>query len=160
MSMFEVEPSSTRPPRNPIPMSEIDCAVTAQLVVAWAGEGGEEKRLGWWRSDLISEFGGMDLFRRLLPGTWAWAILQGAREAARRKDAELRRQDHNPDRILSLFSFSLLRFRGGRAPGRASMISSGPGELPRKRCPVWEMGIEVTWNRDRFADWLKGHGDA
>jgi hypothetical protein len=74
--------------RTLIPMSEIDRALTAQFVVAWAGEGGEEKRLGWWRSDLVSEFGGKDLFRRLLPKTWAWAVLQAVREAARRKDAE------------------------------------------------------------------------
>src|SRR5262245_30337709 len=104
MSLFEVDPSPKPTPRAPVPVSEIDHALTAQLVVAWAGEGGEEKRLGWWRSDLVSEFGGRDLFRRLLPSTWPWAVLQGAREAARRRDAELRRQDHDPDRILSLFN--------------------------------------------------------
>ena len=52
--------------------SEIDSLLTAQIVVAWAGEGGEEKRMGWWRSDLISEFGGEDLifrdWRRSTPG--------------------------------------------------------------------------------------------
>ena len=85
-------------------MSDIDMALTSQLVVAWAGETGEERRLGWWRSDLVSEYGGEDLFRRLLPSTWRWAVLQGAREAARRVDAELRRRDHEPDRIVSLFS--------------------------------------------------------
>ena len=85
-------------------MSDIDMALTSQLVVAWAGETGEERRLGWWRSDLASEYGGEDLFRRLLPSTWRWAALQGAREAARRVDAELRRRDHEPDRIVSLFS--------------------------------------------------------
>lgn len=30
-----------------MPISEVDHILTAQLVVAWAGEGGEEKRLGW-----------------------------------------------------------------------------------------------------------------
>ena len=74
-----------------------------QLAIAWAGEAGEEPRLGWWRSDLTSEFGGEDLFQRLLPRTWRWATLQGAREAARRTDAEAREKDHDPDRILSLF---------------------------------------------------------
>src|SRR3954463_4150117 len=102
--MFEVETSRTPSDRVPIPTSDLDRILTAQLVVAWAGEGGEDKRLGWWRSDLVSEFGGKDLFRRLLPHTWPWAVLQAVREAARRKDAEFRRQDHNPDRILSLFS--------------------------------------------------------
>lgn len=61
---------------------DLDTLLIAQLAVAWAGEGGEEPRLGWWRSDLVSEFGGHDLFQRLLPHTWEWAALQGAREAA------------------------------------------------------------------------------
>ena len=66
---------------------EIDYALTAQLVVGWAGESGEQKRLGWWRSDLVSPYGGMDLFKSLLPSTWEWAVLQGARETARRREA-------------------------------------------------------------------------
>ncbi len=75
---------------SPIPSSELDRVLTAQLALAWAGESGEEPRLRWWRSDLASEFGGEDLFQRLLPHTWRWAVLQGAREAARRRDAEAR----------------------------------------------------------------------
>src|SRR5688572_15258501 len=86
IDMFEPDTSPRRLSRVAIPTSEIDHALTAQLLVGWAGESGEEKRLGWWRSDLVSPFGGMDLFRRLLPSTWEWAVLQGAREAARRKD--------------------------------------------------------------------------
>jgi hypothetical protein len=104
MSMFDVESAPPRSERDPVPMSDIDMALTSQLVVAWAGEAGEERRLGWWRSDLVSEYGGEDLFRRLLPRTWRWAVLQSARETARREDAELRRQDNDPDRIVSLFS--------------------------------------------------------
>lgn len=104
MSLFELDPAPVRQPRQPIALSDINHLLTAQILIAWAGEGGEDRRLGWWRSDLISEFGGEDLFKRLLPHTWQWAPLQGAREAARRKDAELRAQDHDPDRILSLFS--------------------------------------------------------
>ena len=84
MSLFEVENLPPVHERAVIPMSDIDRALTSQLVVAWAGETGEEHRLGWWRSDLVSEYGGVDLFRRLLPSTWRWAVLQGAREAARR----------------------------------------------------------------------------
>ena len=93
--------------RSLIPPSDLDAAITAQFVVAWAGEtGGEqvhEKRLGWWRSDLVSEYGGQEFFRDLLPSTWRWAALQGAREAARRKDAEMRRANHDPDGIVSLY---------------------------------------------------------
>jgi hypothetical protein len=90
--------------QGPLPISEVDFLLTAQLGVAWAGEGGEEPRLGWWRSDLVSEFGGEDLLRRLLPNTWRWATLQGARAAAMRRDREIRTHDHDPDRLLTLFS--------------------------------------------------------
>jgi hypothetical protein len=136
---------------------ELDRTLTAQLVVAWAGENGEEKRLGWWRTDLVSEFGGMDLFRRLLPSTWAWAILQGAREAARRKDAELRRHDHNPDRILSLYNLSFELDE--RLEERLQDLKRS-GQAPEAALPGLVDGIDVTFNRDRFADWVKGHGDA
>jgi len=90
--------------QDPVPVSEVDFLLTAQVGVAWAGEGGEEPRLGWWRSDLASEFGGEDLFRRLLPSTWRWATLQGARAAAMRRDHEIRAHDHDPDRLLTLFN--------------------------------------------------------
>lgn len=73
----------TDPAPNPrvVPVAELDHALTAQIIIAWAGEKGEDPRLGWWRCDLVSEFGGEDLFKRLLPNTWDWAVLQGAREA-------------------------------------------------------------------------------
>jgi AcrR family transcriptional regulator len=156
MSTFDIENVPTASERAPIPMSDVDTALTSQLLVAWAGETGEERGLGWWRSDLVSEYGGEDLFRRLLPGTWRWAVLQGAREAARRMDAELRRKDHNPDRIVSLFSLGFdlderieERFqdlkRSGRAPDEAlpdlAFVSDG-------------------WHRDQFWDWVIGHGEA
>ncbi len=59
-----------------IPTSTLDHILTAQLLVAWAGEtGSDDPRLGWWASDLTSEFGGEDLFQQLLPSTWRWATL-------------------------------------------------------------------------------------
>jgi hypothetical protein len=156
MSMFEFEASPTRTPRSPIPMSEIDRALTAQLVVAWAGETGEEKRLGWWRSDLVSEFGGLDLFRRLLPATAEWAVLQGAREAARRKDAEQRRKDHDPDRILSLFSFG---FELDERIDERLQDLKRSGRAPQEALPGLTGTIELVWSRDRFLDWVRGHGE-
>ena len=69
---------------EPIATSVLDKILASQIVVAWAGESGEEEpRLGWWKTDLKSEFGGEDLFRRLLPNTSEWAVLQAIREAAR-----------------------------------------------------------------------------
>lgn len=104
MTDFELTVPPLRAPRAAIAECEIDYVLSAQLIVAWAGEGGEENRLDWWRSQMVVEYGGEDLFRRLLPRTWRWATFQAAREAARRKDAELRSRSHDADRITSLFS--------------------------------------------------------
>jgi hypothetical protein len=84
----------------------LDQALTAQIAVAWAGERGEEqRRLGWWRTDLVSEFGGEDLLRRLMPRTWRWATLRAVREAAPWTDEALRSPDAEGDRAVSLFRF-------------------------------------------------------
>ena len=160
MSMFELDTSQKRVTRAPIPMSEIDHTLTAQFIVAWAGETGEtggQKRLGWWRSDLVSEFGGRDLFRRLLPSTGEWAVLQGAREAARRKDAELRARDNDPDRILSLFSFG---FEMDERIDERLQDLKRSGGAPQEALPGLVGSIETVWNCDRFLDWIQGHGEA
>ena len=89
---------------TPVATGELDRILTLQLAVAWAGEGGETPRLGWWRTNLVDPCGGGDLFQRLLPETWRWAMLRSAREAARRVDAALRAErEHDPDRIVSLY---------------------------------------------------------
>jgi hypothetical protein len=141
---------------NPIPNSTLDRILTAQLAVAWAGEAGEERRLGWWRTDLVSEFGGEDLFRRLLPGTWRWAVLQGAREAARRHDAARRSQEHDADRILSLFHLGAElderleeRLRDLKRTGKAPTdVLSGLREV-----------ISEDWDQSAFAAWVSTHGE-
>ncbi len=89
-----------------IPIPDLDAVLTLQLAVAWAGErSAEPERLGWWNTDLASEFGGEDLFRRMFPETAVWAALQSAREAARRVDAWGRARDADPDRLYTLFRF-------------------------------------------------------
>lgn len=154
MSTFELESLPTRPRRAPVPVAEIDFALSAQLVVAWAGEAGEERRLGWWRSDLVSEFGGEDLFRRLLPSTWRWAVVQGAREAARRRDKELREQDHDADRIVSLFFFGF--DLDERIEERLQEFKRS-GQAPRDALPSLAM-LEHGWDKTRFYEWVAGHG--
>ena len=70
---------------------QLDTLLTLQLATAWAGEhSGDEPRLGWWATDMVSEFGGHALFARLTPRTAQWAALEVAREAARRTDAAAR----------------------------------------------------------------------
>lgn len=46
MSFLETELSTTRPSLTDVSNADVDFALTAQIVVAWAGEAGEEKRLG------------------------------------------------------------------------------------------------------------------
>lgn len=84
----------------------LDEILTLQLLVAWAGEGKTDPpRLGWWRTSLVDEFGGDDLFKRLTPRTWKWAVLEAARVAARSVDADARSHAADGDQLLSLFHF-------------------------------------------------------
>lgn len=144
--------------RSPAPSTaELDLLLTAQIAVAWAGEGqvGDEQRLGWWRSDLTSEFGGRDLFERLLPRTHRWAVLQAVREAARRTDAELRERASNPDGVTSLFSlgFDLDELAEER------LLTLKRGELPPEAAlPGLRITLADTWDPAAFTTWLQSHG--
>ena len=86
--------------RQRAPDGDLDAVLTAQVLVAWAGE---TARLGWWRSQLASRYGGLDLFTSLTPGSAHWTVLQAVRAAARRHDAERRGQEGDPDAIVTLF---------------------------------------------------------
>lgn len=157
MSLFEVDKvPAARPERLRIEQSSLDLALSAQLIVAWAGEKGETPRLGWWRSDLVSEFGGEDLFKQLMPATWRWAVLQAAREAARRRDTELRGEGHDADKIVSLFSLGFELDE--RIDERLRDLKSS-GVAPTEALPQLEI-ISEEWNRDRFLEWILGHGEA
>jgi hypothetical protein len=140
-----------------IPDSELDLVLSAQLIVAWAGESGEERRLGWWRTDLVSEFGGYDLFKRLLPRTWDWAALQGAREAARRRDAELRARASDPDKIVSLFR---LGFAIDERVDERLQEHKRAGKAPNIALPSAGSLISEHWSADAFLRWIASHGEA
>lgn len=155
--MADAAELTARAGKTPISRADLDLVLTAQIALAWAGEAGEEPRLGWWRSDLTSEFGGEDLFRRLLPNTWRWATLQGAREAARRRDAEIRSRDHDPDRILSLYRLGL--DADERLDERLQELKSSGAE-PLQALPVLPEVISNSWQPERFASWLKKQGAA
>lgn len=135
--------------------AELDFLLTAQLAVAWAGEAGETPRLGWWRTDLVSEFGGQDLFRRLLPHTWEWTAIQGAREAARLCDVALRRKDHSPDDLVSLYC---LGFQLDEHAEERLQDLKRSGRPPREALPALKGVIEDHWSPEDFADWVSGHG--
>ncbi len=136
----------------------IDRALVAQFGVAWAGEAGEEEpRLGWWRTDLVSEFGGEDLFRQLLPSTWRWATLQAVREAARRADEALRSRDADKDRIVSLYRFGFELDE--RIEERLADLKRAH-EPPERAVPGLAAVVQPQWSRERFAAWLSSHGSA
>ena len=142
----------------PFATSDLDLALTAQIVVAWAGEGGEEPRLSWWQTDLVSEYGGEDLLKRLLPRTWPWAVLQAVREAARRKDEELRSKASDPDQLVTLYRFGFeldehieerLQFhkRSGLPPVEA---------LP-SLAEVLGSTLHQSWDKAQFQGWVEAH---
>ncbi|MEH2002805.1 MAG: BREX-6 system BrxE protein [Nostoc sp.] len=82
----------------------LDKILALQIIVAWAGEGAcEPKRLDWWRTDLIDENGGGDLFQRLFPKTYLWASLEAVRQAAIHKDRGRRMDMAKPDAVRTLF---------------------------------------------------------
>ncbi len=168
MSLLELDPFSagsgqqaplSRPSPAAVVTSELDLALTAQIAVAWAGEGGEEPRLGWWQTDLVSEFGGEDLLRRLLPKTYTWAILQSVRQAARRKDEALRAKTSDPDQLVTLYRFGfeldeqiderLQSHRRSRRPPHEAL----PGLKE-----VLGSTLHGPWDGDQFLLWVGAHG--
>ncbi|TVQ94626.1 MAG: BREX-6 system BrxE protein [Deltaproteobacteria bacterium] len=142
--------------RTSIPTSTLDHVLTRQLAVAWAGERGEEPRLGWWRTDLVSEFGGQDLFARMMPSTWRWAVFQAVREAARRHDAGLRAQAHDPDRLRSLF------FLGPdldqRLDERLQDLKRA-GSDPERVLPDLGEIVTESFSASAFGEWVRLHGE-
>ncbi len=104
---------------------------------------------------MVSEFGGEDLFKRLLPGTWQWAVLQGVREAATRCDAEMRAQSHDADRLVTLFS---LGFAMDERLEDRLQFHKRSGCAPAAALPVLSGVISPHWDRGAFEDWTKAHG--
>ena len=129
--------------------------LTAQIVVAWAGEVGEEKRMGWWRSDLISEFGGEDLFKRLLPNTWQWSLLQAVREVARQHDRKMRGEDHDADTLVSLYRLGFTLDE--RVDDRLAELKR-LGQDPQQALPGLRDAMPEAWDKAGFEDWIQGHG--
>ena len=126
-----------------------------QLAIGWAGEGKTDPpRLGWWRTALNDEFGGEDLFKRLTPRTWRWAVLEAARAAARKIDAEARSQAADADQLVSLFrlGFELDEQVDDRLAELKRSVSDPAEALP-------ELGkLIAAWSADTFQAWLEELG--
>ena len=81
----------------------LDKILALQVMVAWAGEGACAKRLDWWRTDLVDELGGGDLFKRLFPYTHRWAALEAVRQVAIQVDRQTRLSMAKPDEVRTIF---------------------------------------------------------
>lgn len=133
--------------------AELDEILTLQLAFAWAGETSDPDapRLGWWRTDFTSEFGGLALLERLTPRTFKWAALEAAREAARVVDARAREADADADELVSLFHLGhpIDEQLDDRLHALKANEPSPEEALPRLR----EL-IGQPWTRDAFTGWL------
>lgn len=84
--------------------SDLDAILALQMTVSWAGESlCIPPRLGWWRTDLIDEIGGGDLFQRLFPKTHLWASLEAVRKVAIQQDRLARMRMVSADQVRTLF---------------------------------------------------------
>jgi hypothetical protein len=105
---------------------------------------------------MASEFGGEDLFRRMLPNTWRWAVLTAAREAARKADAESRREAHDADAFLSLFGLGVELDR--RLDERLADLTRS-GQDPQTALPGLEPWLGKPFDREAFFAWTRKQGD-
>jgi len=142
--------------RDPHAATEVDQILELQLAVAWAGEGDTEPpRLGWWRTALCDEYAGEDLLKRLLPRTWAWALLESVRAAARRVDERMRQRADDPDHFVTLFR---LGFETDERLDERLLELKQSGEGLSQSFP--SLGALLGgWAPERFEAWL-AHGDA
>ena len=83
----------------------LDSILTLQLLIAWLGE---ERRLGWWRTQLLDEEMGIDVMTYDLGLSQPeWAAWRAAREAARRVDARLRAEHPDAAGLTSLLHWGV-----------------------------------------------------
>ena len=142
---------------NDIPDEHLDIILSLQLAVAWAGESeSDPPRLGWWRTALFDEYGGEDLFKRLTPLTYRWAVFQCLLEAAQRTDEAARKKSAEPDRVVSLF-----RFGFGLDELLADRLQELKRSHPEPLVALPELGALVTeaWASERLEAWLQAKAD-
>jgi len=156
MPPSDTDTRSHRPTRQPIAPSVLDAVLSAQFMVAWAGERGEDEapRLGWWQTDLAWEDGN-DILADLFPRTHLWAMLQAIREAARRRDAALRSRAAGADRLLTLFH---LGFDTDERLAERLQSLKHTGTSPFEALPELAR-IRDGWDRAGFLEWVETQGE-
>ena len=132
----------------------LDRILAVQISVAWAGEGGEEPRLNWWDTEVMSEFGGYDNLKELIPGSAEWLGLKTIREAARRTDREYRNRDSNPDKLCTLYHLGY---------ELDEQLEQRLSDLIHRQTPLVELlkymewlkdPVEQEWEPNTFEKWL------
>ena len=151
--------ASTIKRNDRISQRDIDSLLAAQLVVAWAGEKGDSEdsssqRLGWWQTNIVGEGAEYDL-KELLPNTWRWAMLQTVRHAAKIHDASVRAKDHDPDRLLTLYS---LGFEIDEKVDERLVQFKQSSKPLEEALPEVASIINSSWSIDRFTTWVEKHG--
>lgn len=130
---------------------ELDLILALQFAVAWAGEGlCEPRRLGWWRTDLVDEVGGGDLFARLTPRLARWSALEAVRETARRFDESKRREIAEPEKVRTLYHLGF-RMDENLATRLSILKASGAGPADRLPFPA---DPQRAFSATEFADAL------
>ena len=132
---------------------DLDQILTLQLTVAWAGEAlCQPFRLGWWRTDLVDEAGGGDLFARLTPRLQRWSALEAALETARRVDEQRRREVADPGKVHTLFhlGFHLDERLGTRLSGLKA------SEAPPGQALPFPLDLKAAFSPDSLAAVLRG----
>lgn len=103
MSFIQTDLDTTKL-RTAIAPEELDVVLMLQCLVSWAGEGlTDPPRLNWWSTQLLDEWGGEDLFKRLFPKTSEWALLEATRKVAIQIDRQKRLNLAQSDRVCTLF---------------------------------------------------------
>jgi hypothetical protein len=136
----------------PLPTSILDSILSFQLIVAWAGEGGETGRLNWWGSSLTDEAEGGDFLGRALPTTARWAGLECARKAAHFVDERLRTsQLDRPDAARTIFFLGFAMDEALDERLRAIKLAGGaPVDMP-----FLDLINHSPFDRGKFAQFCK-----
>jgi hypothetical protein len=157
--MSDASLASTVKRNDRVSQRDIDSLLSAQLIVAWAGEKGDaedpaSQRLGWWQTNLVGE-GAEYEFKDLLPNTWRWGMLQAVRHAAKIHDASVRAKDHDPDRLLTLYS---LGFEIDEKVDERLVQFKQNSKAIKEVLPDVASLINGGWSLDRFTAWVAKHG--
>ena len=157
--MSETSLASTGKRNARINQRDIDALLAAQLMVAWAGEKGDSEdassqRLGWWQTNIVGEGAEYEL-KELLPNTWRWAMLQTVRHAAMIHDASVRAKDHDPDRLLTLYS---LGFEIDEKVDERLVQFKQSSKSIAEALPSVAAMLDQGWSKERFASWVETHG--